>query len=225
MLKAFRKLLTAGEERLFSKLVTHMDLSVKSMKLVSQLMRENMPDAEVESAIIEVITNEKNGDRITSELVNMVSKGAVPIALLGDIEVLIDKVDDILDLIYFIATEYGRAFRAGLHRKPIVREIYKDLMKTALITSKALESLKEELEVALSDFSKLQILSDRIDIYEDRVDELKSSMLDKLYGFGDGIDPITFNHLVEMIRSFDTVVDSCEDASHLLIRIVSSMLY
>ncbi len=225
MLKAFRKLLIAGEEKLFNRLATHMDLSVKSMKLVSQLMRRELPPAEVESYIVEVITNEKNGDRITSELINMVSKGAVPIALLGDIEVLIDKIDDILDLIYFIATEYGRAFRAGLHKKPIVKKIYQDLLKTALITSKALESLKEELQVALSDFSKLQMLSDRIDIYEDRVDELKSSMLDELYGYGGGVDPITFNHLVEMIRSLDTVVDSCEDASHLLIRIVSSMLY
>jgi uncharacterized protein Yka (UPF0111/DUF47 family) len=188
-------------------------------------MRGGLTLNEVESMVIDVITNEKAGDKITAELINLVSKGAVPLALLGDIEFLIDKIDDILDLIYFVATEYGRAFRAGLHKKRHVSDIYAELLKTSMIALKALESLQEELSVALKDFSKLQRLNDRIDIYEDRVDEQKSRMLDRLYSYGDEIDAITFNHLVEMIRSLDTIVDSCEDASHLIIRVVSSMLY
>lgn len=220
-----RKLLTSGEEKLFEKLVSHMDLSVKSMYIVTELMKGGLTLNQVESMVIDVITNEKAGDKITAELINLVSKGAVPLALLGDIEFLIDKIDDILDLIYFIATEYGRAFRVGLHKKRHINDIYNDLLKTSMIALKALESLQEELSIALKDFSKLQRLNDRIDIYEDKVDEQKSRMLDKLYSFGDEIDAITFNHLVEMIRSLDTIVDSCEDASHLVIRVVSSLLY
>jgi predicted phosphate transport protein (TIGR00153 family) len=225
MMTLLRKLLTSGEEKLFEKLVSHMELSVNSMYIVTKLMKGGLTLNEVESMVIDVITNEKAGDKITAELINMVSKGAVPLALLGDIEFLIDKIDDILDLIYFVATEYGRAFRAGLHKKRHVSDIYAELLKTSMIALKALESLQEELSVALKDFSKLQRLNDRIDIYEDRVDEQKSRMLDRLYSFGDEIDAITFNHLSEMIRSLDTIVDSCEDASHLIIRIVSSMLY
>jgi len=225
MLKVFRKLLTAGEESLFNKLVTHTELSVESMKIVTELIKGGISGPEVEASVLEVVTNEKTGDKITAELINLVSRGAVPLPLLGDIEALIDKVDDILDLIYFLATECGRAYRANLHQNVHVREMYEDLYKTAVIVLKSLDSLKEELKIALKDFSGLQSLNDRIDIYEDKVDELKSSMLDKLYNFKGGIDAISFNHLVEMIRSMDTIVDSCEDASHLLIRVISSMFY
>ncbi len=225
MLGILRKLLMAGEERLFKMLADHVELSIRSMKIVTEMLKGEIDDYRVESLVIDVVTNEKSGDKIAMELTNLVTKGAVPIALLGDIEVLIDRIDDILDLTYFLATEYERAHRAGINRIPETREMYGELLKTALLASKALEALKEEFLVALEDFSKLQSLDDKIDVYEDKVDELKSAMLDKLYSLGRDVDAITFNHLVEMIRSLDTIVDACEDASHLLIRVVSSMMY
>lgn len=225
MLGILRKLLMAGEERLFRMLADHAELSIRSMKIVTEMLRGEIDDYKVSSLVIEVVTNEKSGDKIAMELTNLVTKGAVPIALLGDIEVLIDRIDDILDLTYFLATEYERAHRAGINRIPETREMYNELLKTALLASKALEALKEEFLVALEDFSKLQSLDDKIDVYEDKVDELKSAMLDKLYSLGRDVDAITFNHLVEMIRSLDTIVDACEDVSHLLIRVVSSMMY
>jgi len=225
MLKTFRKLLMAGEEKLFTMLARHVGLSRKSMSVVIEMLKGEVDEYGVNALVIEVITNEKSGDKIAMELTNLVSKGAIPLALLGDIEVLIDRVDDILDLIYFMASEYERAHRVGVTKDEAVKKIYMELVKTSLLAAKALEALQEEFSVALNDFEKLQSLDDKIDVYEDRVDDFKSKMLDKVYSLGKNVDAITFNHLIEMIRSMDTIVDACEDASHLLLRVVSSMMY
>ena len=225
MLKSFRKLLMAGEDKLFSKLAEHVGLSRKSMNVVIEMLKGEVDDYKLNTLVIEVVTNEKSGDKIAMELTTMVSRGAIPLALLGDIEALIDRVDDILDLIYFMASEYERARKVGISKSKAVRSIYPELLKTSLLAAKALEALQEEFKVALNDFDKLQKLDDKIDVYEDRVDDFKSGMLDKVYSLGKEIDAITFNHLIEMIRSMDTIVDACEDASHMLLRVVSSMMY
>ncbi len=224
-MKLFKKLLMSGEKELFGKLAKHVNLSLKSMLIVERLLKGDIKDHEMESLIVEVITHEKHGDKIAAELTEMVTHGAVPVALLGDIEFLIDRIDDILDLTYFIAMEYGRAFRTGISRTEHARSMYKEILKVTVVAAKALETLKEELEIALEDFNKLQELNDVIDVYEDRVDEMKNVILDKLYSLGPEVSAITFNHLLEMIKSLDTIVDACEDASHLLIRVISSMRY
>jgi len=223
--KVFKKFLMSGEERLFEGLSRHVDLSIKSLAVIEELLKGGVSGHRVSSLIVDVITFEKQGDKIATSLTDMVTQGAIPVALLGDMEFLIDRVDDILDLAYFVAMEYGRAFRAGISGSDQVKVLYKEILKMVAVALKALETLKQEFTVALKDFNKLQELDDIIDVYEDRVDDMKNSALDMLYGLGKDVDAITFNHLSEMIRSLDTIVDACEDASHLLIRIISSMRY
>ncbi len=225
MKKIFKKFLMSGEEKLFDGLAKHVELSIKSLAVIEELLKGGLSGHKISSLIVDVITFEKQGDKIATSLTNMVTQGAVPIALLGDVEFLIDRVDDILDLAYFVAMEYGRAFRAGISDKEQVNILYKEILKMVAVALKALETLKQEFNVATENFSKLQELDDIIDVYEDRVDDMKNSALDTLYGLGRDVDAITFNHLSEMIRSLDTIVDACEDASHLLIRIISSMRY
>jgi predicted phosphate transport protein (TIGR00153 family) len=224
LFKLFKKIFVSGEAELFAKLSTHVGLSLKALKIVENMITES-DSAGVETKVVDIIALEKNGDRIVSELSNMVSKGAVPIALIGDFEALMDRIDDILDLIYFMGMELGRARRAGISENPVVKEIYEDILKIIRLAEKSLERLKNQFDIVLENFNKLRELDAQIDFYEDKVDEFKNTILDKIYSLGNQVDPITFNHLLELVRTSDTVVDACEDVSHSLLRIVSSLAY
>ncbi len=224
-MKFLKKILMKGEEEVFKGLAEHISLSIKSMKIINDILSGSLSDKIIEASAVEVISYEKNGDKIADKLIILVMQGAIPVALAGDMGLLIDKVDDILDLIYFLALELARAYRVGVSRKNVVAEMYKKFTGMSLLATKALEALKEQFESVFEDYKKVQDLDSQIDVYEDKVDEFKNNILDEIYGLGTSVDPITFNHLVEIVRTLDTIVDSCEDASHILIRIISSLAY
>ncbi len=224
-MKFLKKILMKGEEEVFEGLAEHVSLSIKSMKIINDILSGSLSDKVIEASAVEVISYEKNGDKIADKLITLVMQGAMPVALAGDMGLLIDKVDDILDLIYFLALELARAYRVGVSRRSVVAEMYKKFTGMSLLATKALEALKEQFESVFKDYKKVQDLDSQIDVYEDKVDEFKNNILDEIYGLGTSVDPITFNHLVEIVRTLDTIVDSCEDASHILIRIMSSLAY
>ena len=85
--------------------------------------------------------------------------------------------------------------------------------------------IRDRFNVALHDISKVHQLDSLINIYEDRVDEMKNNALNKVYRLGDRINAIMFYHLTELIRTADNIIDTCKDTSHAILNIVSSLLY
>ncbi|RLG78176.1 MAG: hypothetical protein DRO14_01355 [Thermoprotei archaeon] len=146
------------------------------MKIINDILSGSLSDKVIEASAVEVISYEKNGengDKIADKLIIPVMQGAMPVALVGDMGLLIDKVDDILDLIYFLALELARAYKVDVSKKNVVAEMYKKFTGMSLLAAKALEALKEQFESAFKDYKKVQDLDSQIDVYEDKVDEFK----------------------------------------------------
>jgi len=225
-MRILKRLLSSGEERIFVTLSQHAELSVKSLRTIMDVLnRGEVTPLTLERMMFEVSASESRGDGIIRELSASISRGAVPVALIGDFEMLMDRLDDVLDLVNFVAKELSRGFRVGLHKKDEVRKVYTEIKKMIDHAIRATESLASLLAAALRDFKEIQKYDELIDKIEDRVDDIKNSAIDLIYSMGNNIDAITFNHLMELVRTLDSVVDACEDVSHMVLKIVSSFFY
>jgi len=212
------------EQKIFEMLAEHLRLSVRATDIVvRELTLEKERRYEVESLASEVMALEKRGDEIVSDVVREISHGAVPPMLYGDMHVLTDLVDDILDELYFIAMEVSRGRKTGLDVNPVVNEVYEDLASMLSVARLAIERLVELFTSALKDRDRAQKIDRDVDVFEDRVDELRNVVMDKIYANKSQLDHLSFYHLVELVKAIDRVVDACEDASHLALSVISSI--
>lgn len=225
-MRILKKLFSSGEEKIFGRLSQHAELSVKSLRKIMEVLgMEEVTPLALERMMFDVSASESRGDGIVRELSASIAKGAIPVALIGDFEMLMDRLDDVLDLVNFVAKELSRGFRVGLHRREEVRRVYTEIKKMVDHALRATESLSALLAAALGDFREIQKYDELIDKIEDRVDDIKNNAIDLIYSMGNNIDAITFNHLMELVRTLDSVVDACEDVSHMVLKIVSSFFY
>jgi len=228
MIKIIKRIFSSGEEEVFRELVKHIELSINALsnvEVVLDLRSANDKSIVINDLIRGIDTYEKMGDNIILELSRNLARGAVPVALTASLELLMDKIDDILDLIYYMGMELGRGYKAGFTASEVIKDIYLDVLNMVKVISKGLETLKELFSIALYDISKVHQLNSLVDVYEDRVDEMKNNTLNKVYTLGDRLNAIMFYHLTELIRTADNIIDTCKDASHAVLNIISSLLY
>lgn len=207
---------------LFELLAQHIELGTRaSEKVIAELTIEGEKHL-IEGLAAEVDALEKHGDELVAEMVRVLSQSSLPLTMYGDMHKLIDIVDDILDELYFIAQEVNRGRRANLDSNAVVVEIYRDLASMMSVAKLAIERLRELLQAAVDDVDKAKVLSREIDRLEDRVDELRNSVIDKIYSLREKLDPLALYHLIELTKAIDRVVDSCKDSSHLAISIITT---
>jgi len=221
--RGIKKLIARGGN-VFEKLAAHLELSVKAAELVEQELDVSKDLREVEELTTQVIALEKRGDELASEITNLLTRSTLPLTMHSEFERLLDIVDDILDELYFIASEISRGRRCNLHSNDKVRELYRELAAMGSIARLAIQKLHDLTELAFKDVERASALSIEIDAYEDRVDEMRNSIISKIYEYRSDLDTITLFHLIEITRAIDRVVDACKDVAHIVLSIVTSMM-
>jgi len=224
LLNWIKRRVLSRESELFEMLKKHIELSIKACELVTQELTTTKEKSKVDVWASQVVALEKEGDRLVSIISSKLMKGAIAITIAGSATVLTDKMDDILDELYYIAMEVKRGRKCNLDSSAQVLEIYNEVAKMIMLGKVALEKLRDLVSIALLDYVKAKELDNEIDIYEDQVDEMKSYTLDKLYRISNSISPIAVLHLIELIRAADGLVDACEDSAHLILDIVAALI-
>ena len=214
-----------GKNRnVFELISKHLELSEKAAEKVMNEFVIKHERHSIESIATEVDILEKHGDELIAEIVKTISQSAIPITMYGDFSIFTDIIDDILDELYFIAQEVNRGRKAGLDTNPIVLEIYSDLASMTSVAKMAITKLKELVIISLKDIKKAENLSHEVDMLEDRVDELRNTVIDKIYSPRKKLDPLALYHLIELAKAIDRFVDACKDASHVLMSIVTAVI-
>jgi len=208
----------------FAKLAMHIALSIEAAELVEQALSHATDIHEVERLAAQVIALEKRGDELAAEITKLLAKSTLPLTMHGELERILDLVDDILDDLYFISQEVARGKRHGLLDNDKVRELYRDLASMSSVAKLAIQKLRELAYTAPRDLSKASELNIEIDAFEDRVDEMRNSVLNRVYEYREFLDPLSLYHVIEVARAIDRVVDTCKDVAHLIISVVSGAL-
>jgi len=166
---------------------------------------------------------EKDADGIAEEALKRLAKGSLTITLVPDLHYIINKTDDVEDHLYFIAMELLRGSRSGIRENPYITDVYKDLGRTLMLTRSGLERLQKMFEKGFRDVETLSRLEKEIDIIEDRVDDEKNHILDKIYSQHKMMSPLEFTHLIELVRAIDDIADASEDISHTIGRMIYAL--
>ncbi len=212
------------ELSLFEKLANHLELSVEAAELVEKQFKRDTDRHEIESLAAQVIALEKRGDELSSEITKLLARSALPITMHGELERIVDLVDDILDELYFVSQEVARGRKRGLDSNEKVLNLYQDLAAMSSVAKLAIQKLKELVATAMRDIAKASELNIEIDALEDRVDEMRNYVLDKVYEYRLSLGTIELLHLIEIAKAIDRVVDTCKDVAHLVISVVNSSM-
>ena len=214
----------APEKEIFDTLVKHIDLSLRALDIAYSMATECCRDlGEVVERANEVLLMEKEADNIAEDLFSKILRGSVPPAIVSELQYLVDKTDDIMDHIYFVGMEISRAYRNNLMHSQSLKRIYTDIGFMMSLTRSGLKKLQELYMAAFKDRSSTARLRAEIDVIEDRIDEVKNQILDKIYESGD-LKPIEMFHSIQLIRAVDDIADATEDAAHAVIRLESSII-
>jgi len=212
-----------GEAELFSGLRRHIELAHKAIALLESLS-SNPSSQDISSIISEVSILENQGDSISRELTQEISSGAISTPLIGDVEMLVGKIDDILDKTYVLAREMRRALT--LCNTPIVLSmIQKSIREEIQLTRRGLEDLMEVLDSINKGgtYTSTKEYTLAIEKLEEMVDDVKDNAIDELYGKVKDMGYAEFLSLLNMIFEVDDVMDSIKDASFMIITILRSL--
>ncbi len=219
-IKTFKSMFIIGERKLFESLSDYIKLEKDASKTETEMFlcnRENF------SSLKEKIKKyEKEGDEITFELKSNILEGAISPSLLDTFLDLIEKFDNILDLLYFISREIAR-FHLFLQRdkngnEKIICEFYKKFVSIIEVHLKALD----QLETMLNTSSETDIIKAWSEIinFEENIDDVKDNLLDTVYSESGSLHYLIFIHLVEIIHKLDDLLDTDRDISELILNVV-----
>ena len=208
---------------LFDILVEHTELSIRACDYILRELTGSSERHVIDALAAGVDALERHGDELTSRANSMLSKSTLPVTVYGDMHILIDLVDDVLDELYFIAQEVGRGKKAGLASLSVVWAIYQELASMVSIARLAVERLRETLKASLEDLEKARYLSFEIYSLEDRIDEFKNKVIEAVYSSRGSLDALALYHLVELAKAVDRVVDICKESSHVLLSVMTSI--
>jgi predicted phosphate transport protein (TIGR00153 family) len=216
----------SGEKELIEGLKKHLSFSRHAVGYVLEMLSSplDLSPSQLGTYKAKIIELEKEGDRLYDSMISSALKGAYPLFIAADLNVLLDDFDDILDLIYFLGMELGRGITAGVPKNSTALEIYSIALNMLKEAMRALDSLGRVLENVLKDLPKTSEEVSSIDLIEDLVDEIKNVALERLYSKSGELGVLEFTHLLEVVRTVDTIVDKIQDVSQELIRIFSALL-
>ncbi|WP_066793234.1 DUF47 domain-containing protein [Caldivirga sp. MU80] len=212
-----------GELELFNGLSEHAKLTLKSLNIIEDALRSGdlvrIKEAEVEVGVIE-----NQGDEISRVLSQEVSTGAIATPIMGDVEILIGKVDDILDKVHILSREIRRAM--SICASPEVKRVLaEDVVELIMVDKRGVEEFIE-LASAIArgdDWGKVRSHVLVISKLEDEVDETKDRLIDKLYELAKEITYVEFMSLLHIVFTLDDVIDITKDAAYLTSTILMSL--
>lgn len=211
---------TSGWEAMIDRLKAHVGYSLQALDLIQQTIAK--PDATedyLDEIVRKIAAIEREGDEIIRRIDDNISKGALVPSVIGNAELLLDRIDNILDNIYYISKEIRRGYivwRNDNIRKIIggkFREML-DLDRTIIEYVGAMLERTRDLEFC-SRYARM------VSTLEEEVDEVKEYILDEVYKLN--LSAVEFNHIISLIYSADRIADNAQDAVQLLMSIISAI--
>lgn len=215
-----RRWFTSGWDVVVSQLKAHVDYSLQALGQIQQVIsKDELTDDYLDEVVRKIAAIEREGDEIIRRLDDNISKGALVPSVMGNAELLLDRIDNILDNIYYISKEIRRGYRVWRNeniKKIIVgrfREML-DLDKTTIEYISLILNKSRDLEFC-SRYARM------VGTLEEEVDEVKEYILDEVYKLD--LTAVEFNHIISLIYSADRIADNAQDAVQLLLSIVSAI--
>jgi len=171
-------------------------------------MMEDLSTTELKAK--EIYEAEQEGDMLTHEVMRNLNKTFLTPVDREDIHALVNRLDDVLDLIWSSA---DRAMLFKLHNpRPEAIELSKTLHETTQFITKAIACLKDKK------YSYIQEYCIEINRLENRGDRIFREALVKL--FDTEQDPIRVIKWKDMYEMLEEANDTCEDVADILEGIV-----
>ena len=217
-----KKLMVIGERQTLQNMETYLSLAEDNSKMLIQIFKD--PSKDIADITKTIGYNEKKADEMTLEMKREVTSGAIGSSLMDNFLQLIEKFDDIIDKTYWIAREMNRAkdslIANGFQMEPI-KGFYENFQTILNKNLSALQNIKLILED--SDIENVKKIRGRIEELEESVDEVKDSVIDRLYRTSESISYLMFNHVNSVVHTLDDLLDNCEDISDLVLNTMMSV--
>ncbi|MGC8565146.1 MAG: DUF47 family protein [Thermoplasmata archaeon] len=219
-IRTFKSMFIIGERKVFESLTGYIGLEKDASKVTSEMFLCN---GENFTNLKEKVKNyEKEGDNITFDLKSNILEGAISPTFLDTFLNLIEKFDNILDLLYFISREIAR-FHLFLQKdrngsEKVICNFYKKFVEIINVHLKALDAI----DLMLNANSEEEIIKSWSEIinYEEGIDDIKDNLLDTVYSESGSLHYLVFIHLVEIIHKLDDLLDTDRDISELILNVV-----
>ncbi|MCL4337170.1 MAG: DUF47 family protein [Candidatus Thermoplasmatota archaeon] len=214
--KFLKKIMVVGEKSVLQQLTKYVDMATVSASYLKEMFSlEDEKKAGINEKIKQI---EKDADELSMSMRQQITGGAISSNLMDDLITLVETCDDLLDKCYFISREVKR-IHENSHKfddqsRKVMRKGYDICSRMADYTIDALKDVKIVLD---SRDSKTMIDARvRIEVIEEKVDDLKDNLIDELYNEADTLPYIIFIHLTELVHKMDDLLDDCEDISDLV---------
>jgi len=224
LLRRIRDFFTPGEKKVFDVLARHLDLTEMAVDKLLSMFGEGLRDPAVaERYTTEIARLEREGDEIVRRLDEEISGGALTAPLTADFANLVDTVDSVLDGVHSISREVQRHCKYYFPGESEVElDIYKKVGKLVLLGREGVKKLRVLISTT-TNLGEASLLARQIEDIEEQADDVKDNILDDVYRQARDLQHWTFHHLIEVTVEVDDMVDNCEDASDLVVAILTSL--
>lgn len=226
LLKRVKGFFVPGEKDAFQRVQDLSALAEESLGLLVKIlaMPTNGRLQDVEDYTERINVLEKDGDKITQSLEEMLGRGSITASLDYDFGRLADNVDSILDRAHGLSRQLRRVTRRPLREaKEFDADIRKQQISLIEIGLSQLRMFRQLLDIAGSDRERAIGLAKQIEQLEEQGDDVKDNMLDEIYGSWEKLDYASFHNYLETTIEADDILDLCEDASDLVMAITKSL--
>ncbi|MFB6490745.1 MAG: DUF47 domain-containing protein [Thermoproteus sp. AZ2] len=216
----FKRLFTSGWDSITAGLKTHIGYSTQALELIYGVINAaDLNEAYLDEVVRKISALEREGDEIIRRLHDEMAKGALVPSAMGNAELLLDRFDNVLDSIYYIAKEIRRGFIVW--RNESIRKVVSGQLKEMLDLDK---TAIEYISIILDKSRDLEFCgryARMVSTLEEEVDEVKERILDEVYKLN--LSAVEFNHVISLIYTADKIADNLQDAAFLLISIISAL--
>ena len=214
--KFLKKIMVVGEKSVLQQMTKYVDMASTSATLLKEMF--STEDGKKEQINERIKQIEKDADELSMSMRQQITGGAISSNLMDDLITLVETCDDLLDKSYYISREIKRvhenAHKFDESSREVMRKGYVVFGRMADYTIEALKDV--ETVLASRDTKLLADARARIEVIEEKVDDLKDNLIDELYNSADTLPYIIFIHLTELVHKLDDLLDDCEDISDLV---------
>lgn len=217
-----KKIMVIGEQQMLKSMGDYLSLAKENSESLIKIF--TAPENEIAELCNRIEKNEKDADEITLHVKRNITSGAIGASLMENFLTLAEKFDDVIDKTYWVAREMKRTKNSlisnSFHTEPLLA-FYENFVKILSINIQATEEVKKLLEI--SDIDGIKKVRERIENFEENVDEIKDGVIDRLYRISESITYLMFNHVNSIVHVLDDLLDNYEDISDLILNTMLSV--
>ena len=231
LVKRLKGFFVPGEKSAFSRIQDLVSLGEESLQLLVKILSTPV-SGEGNGSRLKTIHDcterinvlEKEGDKITQSLEEMLGRGSITASIDYDFGRLAENVDSILDRAHGLSRQLRRVAKHPLREaKDFDSSIRLELISLIEIGLTQLRLFKQLLSIAGTDRTSGIELAREIERLEEEGDDVKDAMLDEIYGSWEKLDFASFHNYLVTTTTADDILDLCEDASDLVIAIMKAL--